>query len=209
MSSPRKPIPTVLPHEGRCADPTGSVTGWIDGLRTGDPEAARQLWERYFRRMIQVTRGRLWGAERLAADEEDVALSAFDSFCRGAGRGRFPQLRGRDALWPLLVWIIAQKTADRLAHEQCRKRGGTMRRASDQDLDRLESAAPAPDFAAQCAEEFRRLLDRLPDPSLRAVAVLKFEGYSGDEVARHLGCGLRTVERKLLLIRRLWSETSP
>jgi DNA-directed RNA polymerase specialized sigma24 family protein len=183
----------------------GSVTAWIDGLKAGDPVAARQLWERYFRRMIRFSRDRLWGADRRATDEEDVALSAFDSFCRGAGAGRFPQLDGRDRLWPLLVRIMGRKAADLVVHERRLKRGGAAARAGADALDAVPAPAPPPDLAAELAEEFCRLLDRLPDPSLRAVAVLKFEGYEGAEIARHLGCGVRTVERKLVVIRRLWS----
>jgi hypothetical protein len=37
----------------------GSVTGWIDRLKAGDPAAARPLWERYFRRMLALARRRL------------------------------------------------------------------------------------------------------------------------------------------------------
>ena len=54
---------------------------------------------------------------RVAADEEDVALSAFDSFCRGAQRGRFPQLDDRDNLWRLLVVITSRKAVDLAQHE--------------------------------------------------------------------------------------------
>jgi DNA-directed RNA polymerase specialized sigma24 family protein len=36
------------------------------------------------------------------------------------------------------------------------------------------------------------------------------EGYTNEEIARDLGCGLRTVERKLGRIRTLWaSEVGP
>ena len=202
-------LPGAVPVTHSNAEPTelaGSVTAWIDGLKAGDPTAARQLWERYFRRMIRFSRDRLWGADRRATDEEDVALSAFDSFCRGAGNGQFPQLDGRDRLWPLLVRIMGRKAADLVTHQRTLKRGGAATRLDDAALDRIETPTPPPDLAAELAEEFCRLLDRLPDPSLRAVAVLKFEGYEGAEIARHLGCGVRTVERKLVVIRRLWSE---
>ena len=63
-------------------DDQGSVTRWIGQLQTGDPAAAQLLWDRYFRRMVGLARKKLEGAKRGAADEEDVALSAFDSFCR-------------------------------------------------------------------------------------------------------------------------------
>src|SRR5947209_3676484 len=81
----------------------GSVTHWIGQLKAGEAAAAQPLWEGYFQKMVQLARGKLQGLPRRAADEEDVALSAFDSFCRGAGAGRFPQLSDRDSLWPLPV----------------------------------------------------------------------------------------------------------
>lgn len=76
----------------------GSVTRWIDALQAGDRAAAQRLWERYFPRLVGLARARLQGAPRRAADEEDVALSAFDSFCRCAERGRFPDLVDRESL---------------------------------------------------------------------------------------------------------------
>jgi len=36
------------------------------------------------------------------------------------------------------------------------------------------------------------------------VALLKMEGYTGEEIADRLGCSLRSVARKLELIRRTW-----
>jgi hypothetical protein len=60
----------------------------------------------------------LRATSRRVADEEDVALSAFDSFCAGAERGRFPDLKDRDNLWALLVTITARKAADLAQHNQ-------------------------------------------------------------------------------------------
>src|SRR5215471_16146961 len=90
---------------------SGSVTRWIDGLRTGESVAARKLWETYFHRLVDLARKRLRALPRRAADEEDVALSAFDSFCRGAEQGRFPRLGDRDNLWDLLVLLTVRKAA--------------------------------------------------------------------------------------------------
>src|SRR5262249_36398416 len=61
---------------------------------------------------------------RRAADEEDVALSALASFCRGAEQGRFPRLEDRDDLWALLVVIAARKAVDLRQREGRQKRGG-------------------------------------------------------------------------------------
>jgi hypothetical protein len=84
----------------------GSVTRWFGQLQAGDQAAAQQLWERYFRRLVGLARLKLRDAPCRSADEEDVALSAFDSFCRNAERGRFPQLADRNNLWRLLVVLL-------------------------------------------------------------------------------------------------------
>ena len=104
--------------------PHGSVTRWVAKLQAGDQAAAQPLWERYFRRLVGLARKKLQGAARRVADEEDVALSAFDSFCRHASEGRFPQLNDRDNLWQLLVVMTARKAHHLVRHERQQKRGG-------------------------------------------------------------------------------------
>src|SRR5262245_59818381 len=102
----------------------GSITGWIDRLKAGDWAAASPLWETYFVRLVAFARERLRGASRRVADEEDAALSAFDSFCSAAVRGRFPQLANRRSLWPLLAALTRHKCVDQVRRESRRKRGG-------------------------------------------------------------------------------------
>ena len=198
--------------------PDASVTQWIDRLKAGDPDAAQKLWERYFRRLVGLARKKLRAAPRRAADEEDVALSAFDSFCRGAEQDRFPQLHDRLDLWQLLVLLTARKAFDLAQHERRQKRGGGAvldeaalpgpadSSAQEAALEQIEGPEPTPAFAAQVAEEYRRLLERLDSPELRNVALRKVEGYGNEEIAAQLGCGLRTVERRLRLIRSIWEQ---
>src|SRR5882724_9359734 len=102
----------------------GSVTCWISRLQAGDAAAAQVLWERYFRRLVGLARKKLQDAPRRAADEEDVAISAFASFCRGAAHGQFPQLADRDNLWRLLVTLTARKALHLQRDERRHKRGG-------------------------------------------------------------------------------------
>jgi DNA-directed RNA polymerase specialized sigma24 family protein len=199
----------------------GSVSHWIGQLKAGEQTAAQQLWERYFHRLVVLARNQLRGKPRAPADEEDVALSALDSFCRGAACGHFPQLVHRDSLWRLLVAITARKAFDVVRDERRLKRGGGAVRAEaaladpdDSSLgagqEQVLSREPDPAFAAELAEECRRLLDRLDSPELRAIALWKMEGYSNEEIAPKLNCVPRTVQRKLQLIREIWTqETEP
>jgi DNA-directed RNA polymerase specialized sigma24 family protein len=162
--------------------------------------------------MVQLARQRLRAAPRRGADAEDVALTAFASYCRGAEQGRFPRLTDRDSLWSHLFFYTIRK-ASRLIRSKCRqKRGGGKVRDEaslpehdgESGLAQLLSREPTPDVAALVAEEYRRLLDRLPEARLRRVAQWKLEGYTNDEIAAKLGCVRRSVERMLQLIRSLW-----
>jgi hypothetical protein len=197
-------------------DGDGSITRWIAGVKAGDVAAAQPLWERYFARMVDLARSRLRASPRrcrdAASDEEDAALSAFDSLCAGLARGRFPQLADRDDLWRLLVVITMRKVRAQARRRLRQKRGGGQVQAacdledaqSDDDLlARAVGSEPTPEFAVMVAEEYRRLLDRLGDDVLRKVAILRMEGYTTDAVAEKLGCARRTVARQLALIRRI------
>src|SRR6516164_4691978 len=98
----------------------GSVTYWIRQLPAGDQAAVQELWERHFQRLVGLARKRLRRTRRGVADEEDVALSAFDSFFRRAREGRFPRLADRHDLWQLLVVIAARKASNLAKHERRR-----------------------------------------------------------------------------------------
>jgi DNA-directed RNA polymerase specialized sigma24 family protein len=189
----------------------GSVTHWLGQLKEGEQDAAQPLWEGYFQRLVRLARKKLGGAQRRVADEEDVALSAFDSFCRGAEQGRFPQLADRHDLWRLLVVITARKALDLRNREQALKRGGAAGAAPDTapfeaDLEQIVGSEPTPAFAAEVAEECRRLLDRLGDAGLRALALLKMECYTNEEIAAQLRYAVATVERRLRMIRGAWEK---
>lgn len=197
-----------------------SVTTWLGKLRGGDEEAAQRLWERYFARLVEFARGKLQGTSRRAADEEDVALSAFHSFCRAAAGDRFPRLNSRDDLWQVLVMLTARKAYQERRRQQAAKRGGQASpddlahktrlcptdAPGDADLDEIVGEEPEPAFAAMLAEEFARLLTVLPDEDLRQVARLRLEEHTNAEIAEQLQCSERTVERKLALIRGFWEE---
>ncbi len=54
-------------------------------------------------------------------------------------------------------------------------------------------------------EAIERFLEQLSEATLRGIVSLKLHGFTNEEIAEQLGCATRTVERKLNLIRRLWS----
>jgi DNA-directed RNA polymerase specialized sigma24 family protein len=195
---------------GPLADSDGSVTQWISALKQGDQAAASGLWASYFRRLVGLARARLRDVPRRMADEEDVALSAFDSFCRRAQAGSFRSLNDRNDLWQILALITVRKAVDLRNYEGRRSRSNGQVRSltelTQEVLDTVGGDEPTPELAAQFAEEFQRLIEQLGDPTLRSVAIFKLHGYTNDEIASRLGCVTSTVERKLARIRGMWAN---
>jgi DNA-directed RNA polymerase specialized sigma24 family protein len=191
---------------------SGSVTRFFDQLREGDPGAAEELWARFFPRLVALARQALAGRPQRAADADDVAQSAFASFCLRVKAGEF-RIQDRGELWNLLGVITANKARKQVRHESAQKRGGGRvigegalagRDGSPLPLDEIARALPAADFDLHCEE----LLDSL-GPELRPFALLRLLGFTNSEIAARFECAERTVERKLTLVRLKWEAAWP
>jgi DNA-directed RNA polymerase specialized sigma24 family protein len=195
--------------------PEGSVTRWIAELELGQSdEAQEEIWRRYFNRLLGLARLKLGETPRMAADEEDVAIAALNSFFAGAARRQFPRLHDRRDLWPLLAKITARKALDQKRWLLAEKRGGG--RVLGESPNSSDSFAnwPAtladdelgPEHLAALSQQCERLMSVLSDEQLRQIARRRLEGYSNAEIAQELEVIERTVERRLQLVRSLWSE---
>jgi DNA-directed RNA polymerase specialized sigma24 family protein len=194
-----------------------SVTQWLDGVKAGDNDDIQRLWDRYFQRLVRLASSRLPRHARRMVDEEDIAISAFRSFCDRVGRGQFPDLAHRDHLWRVLFAITVRKVVSSVRHQTREKRGGgrvlgesAMGAVDDPSdsagISRFLSREPSPAAAAQFADELEGLFSRLDDVMLRVIAFQKLQGMSTDEIAGSLEISQRTVDRKLRLIRAVWEE---
>jgi RNA polymerase sigma factor (sigma-70 family) len=203
------------------AEDPGSVTRWLERLKAGQPDAAEALWRRYYDRVVAVVRQHLQRAPPTAAeDAEDAALSALHGLFAGAAQGRFEWLSDRVDLWQLLVVITVKKALCQRRRYDRLRRGGShvthgqaaLRPDDDAEEDHGDPLAfvyshePTPESAAIIQEQFQKLLDELPDPPLRQIALWRMEGLSNAEIAAKMGCVVRTVERKLERIRFIWQE---
>jgi len=183
------------------------------GLKAGEAQAIHNLWGRYYEDLVRMARLRIGKGPRQAADEEDVVQSVFATIFRGASAGRFERVTDRDDLWWLLLALTHNKAVDHVRHENRQKRGGGMvSRESDLsfgpapfELSKVIGRSPTPEVLAILQEEYDRLLSLLRDDQLRTVAVLRIEGWQVAEISAELKISLRSVERKLRLIRSQWS----
>ena len=195
-----------------------SVTEWLVKLKQGDSLAAEKLWQRYVGQLVRLAAQKLGQTARRVADEEDVVVVAFASFCRGAEAGRFCRLDDREDLWQILVVLTERKAIDQMRREGAAKRGaGEVRGDSalwDPSVDgssapgiaQLVDGEPTPEFAAQIAEQLERLLSALDDDAERRIALDRMDGYTNKEIAQRQATSLRSVERRLGLIRKVWKQ---
>ena len=185
------------------------ITEWLRRLEAGHDLAAQRLWEVFFERLVRLAQDRMRATDRRIADAEDIALSAFASFCRGVENQRFPELTDRQGLWRLLVSITIHKLLHLQRDQNRLKRGGNFRAVEPNDsshfaaVDELISREPTPEFASQVAEQYDRWMKALNSEELARLAIWKLEGFTNDEIAAKCGRTTRTVERKLNLIRKI------
>ena len=66
-----------------------SVALLLQALRLQNPDAASELWGRYFEQLRKVARRRLGPENAAPFDSKDVAISAFIVFVRPYARGDF------------------------------------------------------------------------------------------------------------------------
>lgn len=194
------------------------VSLWIGQLAAADQNAARKLWEHFCRRLMNFARGQMSPSTRRIYDEEDAAVSAFHSLCRGIEAQRFPDIGDRGNLWALLVVITSRKISNqyRFEHQQRRNVQQTlsesMLQSSNEEhfnvLDSLPCHEPTPAFAAEVADMSDYLMTLLPETDLKQLVLLKMEGHTNEDVAEIMKVTRRTVQRKLERIRRIWLEST-
>jgi RNA polymerase sigma factor (sigma-70 family) len=205
------------PFQEKSMSSSELVSVWLEGLKKGEEEAAARLWEHYFRRLVSLARARLRSLKRrAAADEEDVALSAFHDFCQAARKDRYADLHGRNDLWRVLVVFTANKAKTLLDRERAGRRGGGRVRgesalegadgsSGSPGLEGMVGREPEASLSAEMEEKFQRFLARLTDDEAE-VARLKLEGYRTEEIAEQVGLSPATVRRRLVFIRDVLAE---
>lgn len=190
----------------------GSITRVFERLQAGDTAAARQLWDRFFPRLLGLARRALAGRPQRAADADDAVQSAFVSFFDQVRKGAFQEGLDRGDLWNLLATFTVRKSLKQARRETAGKRGGggvlgesDLGKREDQplSLDNLIGRLPCADFDLAC-EDLLQLLDQED----RTIAILRLLGYRNREIADQLGCTERTVERKVNLIRLTWQHSA-
>lgn len=183
------------------------------------PQEAEAIWAEFFPRMLKLAKTKLGGMQLRTFDEEDVALSAMNSFFRGKNDGRFDRLDSRDEMWRLLATITVRKVTAQRRKAMADKRGAGATRGESiffnpanadssmiAGLGNFSDDRLLPDTTEEILKNCEHLLEKLDDEKLRRTAIMRLEGYSNQEISEELGCSVARTKQRLQRIRELWGE---
>lgn len=178
---------------------TTSPDDLVRRLRDGNESAAAEVVHEFTARMLGLARQRFDDALRAKEDPDDVVQSAFKSFFRGCSEGKL-ELTGRDELWGLLALITLRKCRQHRRYFGAARRQIKRERAGQRDdapiLEGVAGREPPPEEHLLLTETVEKLFAGL-DGQHRAILALGLDGYDTSEIAKHVGCTERTVQRVL------------
>jgi hypothetical protein len=188
----------------------GSITQWLQQLRSGESDAAREIWNRFYPRIVRFAELNLQNNADHAVDGEDVAQSAFRTVYLAVMDGKYPDIDDRRHLWRLLIVstlnrvrrhyrdIHAQKRSiDKLASKPVS--GRTM-------LMELSGPVAEAEMADLVETLFRHLDQEDPSGELRQIAMLQLEQHSATAIAQKMQKRKTYVLQRIRWVRILWEE---
>ena len=179
-----------------------SFAALMGRLKSGEDEAAREVFVRFAGRLAGLARRHLDARLAVKVDPEDVVQSAYKSFFVRQRDGGL-EVGTWDGLWGVLTMLTLRKCADRAEYYKARKRDVTREVAGGPAADDSRPAAetlaldrePLPDEAAALAETVEALFRAIDDPDERAILELSLQGHTAAEISEQLGRAERSVRR--------------
>ena len=177
----------------------------IDLWRKGDQDAARQIVDRYFGRLLVLARRRI--SQRLASrvDPEDIVQSVFRTFFVRLKDGQFV-FHEEDDLCKLLMRITLHKTLRQVAFHKAAKRDPNLETNQEEQgreqLLALLDREPSAEATVAFLDQLEHFLVQL-DPKTRRILEMRVQGYSNDEIAKELNVYDRKIRRAVERVRDL------
>jgi len=187
----------------------GSITHWLRELKAGQPQAAGEIWARYFPKLVRIASRRLANNPDRAVDGEDLVQSSFRNVCLAVIDGRYSDVENRVELWNLLYVATLNRVRQHFRELNTQKRtrqAPTLRNAAPSALERFQSPQAAIEMADLLEHLLRKLDTEDPTGELRQIAILHLEDHSASSIAKTLRRRKTTVLISLRLIRSLWEQ---
>jgi RNA polymerase sigma-70 factor (ECF subfamily) len=183
----------------------------LNRFRSGDEDAALQLYYRYAERLLKLAKRETPQELATRFDPEDIVQSVFRTFFRRAASGQYEAPEG-DELWKLLLVMALNKVRGRGAYHRADKRD--IRRTlpiPDSDAGVVASRNSVGDDNEVARHilclSVEEIISNQPE-SHRAVIRLRIDGMEVQEIALQEQRSKRTVERILQSFRKELIESA-
>jgi RNA polymerase sigma factor (sigma-70 family) len=185
----------------------GEIPAFLERIRAGDEQAARELLTRYEAEVRLVVRRQLPRLLRSRFDSLDFLQSVWGSFFRRVRTGPSDFEDSRH-LVAFLARAAKNKVIDEYRRVASRKQDISREEPLWGDGSRpkdLPARIDSPSEVAEAREVFGRLRELMPEER-RTILELKAEGLSSRDIGERLGISERTVQRVLEDLRRRAEE---
>jgi RNA polymerase sigma-70 factor (ECF subfamily) len=160
----------------------------------GDSTAHRQIWTRWYPRILLYLKGSL--------PDEDC-----EDLCQEIMLKVFRSLKSYNPLWAPSTWIYTIAYRSRV--DWHRRYGMNHSVAEDPALDEMPGPFPSPDetlIRKDIREKIHRFLERQEERDREILYLHAFEGMSGRQTARALGMPPETVRYRLKILKKRLKE---
>ena len=183
----------------------------IDRWKSGDEDAAGEIFDRYVARLISLAASRISPGLARRVEAEDVVQSVYRSFFARIGDERLT-VNESGQLWGLLAAITVNKVRSKARFHSADKRNvgaeaSVSASAKCHGLSPIDLAhEPTSDEIAALQEQYQSALAAL-SPIGKQVFELYLQNEPVEVIAKTVRRSARTVRRELDQIRSLLSET--
>jgi DNA-directed RNA polymerase specialized sigma24 family protein len=169
----------------------------MERLRGGDPEAARELFERYGQAIQLVVRHRLSRHLRPQFDSVDFTQDAWASFFHIPAENY--TFRTPEELVAFLSRLVQHKLIDAYRQRFRGRRGPEDARRLEINFNEPPARQPTPSQFVIAEEEWQRLLEGKPLKVRRALEMLR-AGYTKQQIVQTLNIGPKRIARLVRIL---------
>jgi DNA-directed RNA polymerase specialized sigma24 family protein len=176
----------------------------------GSEEAAKELYDTYQRYVRLRVRSRLWHGMRSKFDSQDFAQQVWGSFF--SNPDGLPDLQTPQDLIAYLRAMAERKVAQEARTQRNLKRNLSLETEVHEDSDMAgphpATRLPTPSAMAIFEEQYVRLVENQTGAT-RAVAQLRYEGNTFEEIAQCLDLNEATARKVIRAMKRRESAVDP
>jgi RNA polymerase sigma-70 factor, ECF subfamily len=172
----------------------------LNRFRSGDGDAALQLYYRYAERLLKLASRETSQELSTRFDPEDIVQSVFRTFFRRAASGQYEAPEG-DELWKLLLVMALNKVRGRGAYHRARKRDIRKTKSMSEDDSSSVSQSSHEEARNILCMSVEEIIEKQPE-SHRSIIRLRIDGLEVQAIAAQEKRSKRTVERILQSFRK-------